>query len=81
MIQSITSVSALITVSWMLKSMHVELLPHVEFKSPLTMTISMYYMIYQSDIYILIIGIKVNQFRGNNTEHDITKHIFTPDLR
>ena len=35
----------------MLKEMHVELLPYLVLKSPLTMTISMYYMIHQSDTY------------------------------
>ena len=44
------------------------------------MTISMYYMIYQSDTYTYI-DLKFNQFRGNNPKHDITKHIVTPDLR
>ena len=27
-----------------------------------------------------ILDFKVNQFRGNNPEHDITKHLFTPDF-
>ena len=49
MLQKITSMLALITVSWMMKAMHVELLTYLELKSPLTMTISMYYMIYQRD--------------------------------
>ena len=31
-------------------------------------------------IHIRILDIKVNQFRGNNPEHVITKQLFNPDL-
>ena len=51
MTQSLTSMILVITVSWMLNSMHVELFPYLALKSPLIMTISIYYMIYQSDTY------------------------------
>ena len=51
MLRALNSMIALITVFWMLKAMHVELLPHLEFKAPLIMIISMYYMIYQSNTY------------------------------
>ena len=51
MLQSLNSMIALIAVSWILKEMHVALLPYLELKASLTMTISMYYMIYQIDIY------------------------------
>ena len=50
-LQSLTSVIAFITISWILKAMHVALLPYIALKVPLIMTISMYYMIYQSDTY------------------------------
>ena len=51
MLQSLTSMIALITVSWMLKAMHVELLPYLALKAPPKMTIAVYCMIYQSDTY------------------------------
>ena len=51
MLQQLTSMIELIIVSWLLKSMHVELFTYLALKSPLTMTISMYYMIYQIDTY------------------------------
>ena len=51
-LQSLTSMIAFIKVTWMLKAIHVALLPYLALKAPLTMTISMYYIIYQSDIYI-----------------------------
>ena len=51
MLQSITSIIALITVHWMLKAKHVVLFTYLEMKSPFKMTISMYYMIYQNDTY------------------------------
>ena len=51
MIESLTSMILFITVSYMLKSMRVVLLPYLALKSPFKMTISMYYMIYQRDIY------------------------------
>ena len=43
--QSLTSMILVITVSWMLKSMHVELFPYLALKA------SMYYMICQSATY------------------------------
>ena len=52
MLESLTAIIALITVSWMLKESHVALLPCLSLKEPLKMTISMYYMIYQSDTYM-----------------------------
>ena len=52
MLQSLTSMIALITVSFIMKAMNVALLPYLSFKSPLTMTIYMYYIIYQSDTYM-----------------------------
>ena len=51
MLQQLTSMIELIIVSWLMKSMHVELFPYLALKSPLTITISMYYMIYQIDTY------------------------------
>ena len=51
MIQSLTLMIEFITVSWMLKAMHMELFPYLALKVPLKTTISMYYMIYQSDTY------------------------------
>ena len=51
MIQSLTSIIALITLSWIMKAMHVALLPYLALKAPFTITISMYYIIYQSDTY------------------------------
>ena len=32
-------------------------------------------------LHIQILDLKVNLFRGNNLEHDITKHLFTHDFR
>ena len=49
--KSIPSIILLITVSWMLKSMHVEILTYLSLKSPFTMTKSMYCMIYQNGTY------------------------------
>ena len=51
MIRSLTSMLAVITVSWMLKATHMELLTYIALKAPLKMTISMNYMIYQSNKY------------------------------
>ena len=51
MLEFINSIIAPITVPWILKAMHVESLPYLSFKSPLIMTISMYYMIHQSNTY------------------------------
>ena len=51
MIQSITLMIALITVSWMLKARHVVLFPYLAFKENFTVTISMYDMIYQRYTY------------------------------
>ena len=51
MIQKLSSMIALLIVSWILKETRVELLPHLALKAPLTMTISMYYMIRQSATY------------------------------
>ena len=48
-IQSIPSMIAVITLYWILKLMHVELLPYLLLKGPLTMTLSMYCMIHQND--------------------------------
>ena len=31
--------------------------------------------------HIRILDLKVNQLRGNNPEYDITKHLFTRDMR
>ena len=52
MIQSLTSIIALVTVSGMLKAMHVALLTYLSLKSPLTITIPMYYIIYQNNKYM-----------------------------
>ena len=41
MIQAINSMLALITVSWVLKEMHVASFPYLALEAPLTMTISM----------------------------------------
>ena len=51
MLQSLTSMIALITLSWILKEIYVALLLYLALKPPFTMTISMYYIIYQSDTY------------------------------
>ena len=51
MIQELTSVIELITVSWMLKAVHVAVLLYLALKSPLKMAISMYYMFYKRDKY------------------------------
>ena len=51
MLQFIPSMIELIKLSWIMKSMHVELLPYLSLKAPLEMTISVYYMIYQSNTY------------------------------
>ena len=51
MLQSLTSMIALITVSWRLKSMHVELLPYLAFKAHFIITIYMYYIIHQNVTY------------------------------
>ena len=64
----------------MMKSIHVSLLPYLSFKATLSITISMYF-IYSKEIHIQIIDLKVNQFRGNNPEHNITNCLFTPNLR
>ena len=45
------SIIVLIIESWMLKSIHVALFPYLSLKSPLTINISMYCMIYQNDTY------------------------------
>ena len=47
-------------------------------KEPVKITISMYFIICQSDTY-LIIDLKVNRFRGNNREHNMKNHMFTPN--
>ena len=67
MLKSLASMIALKTVSWMLKSTHVELLPYPSLKAALTMTISMYYMI-QKSIHIRIIDLKVNQFKRQQSK-------------
>ena len=51
-IQPLTSMIALITLSWIMKAVPVALFPYLAFKTLLTMTISMYYIIYQSDTYM-----------------------------
>ena len=51
MLQSLTSMIELITVPCILKEMNVALLPYLALIKTLTMTISMYYMIYQSNTY------------------------------
>ena len=51
MLQPLTSMIALITVSYMLKTICVELFPCLSLNSPLAMTISMYYIIYKSNTY------------------------------
>ena len=52
MIKLITPMIALITVSWMTKARHVALFPYLALKAPFAITISMYYMIYQSNTYM-----------------------------
>ena len=70
--------SSLITVYYIPKSMYVELFLYFSIKVPLVMTKSMYYKSVKA-ISIWILDFKVIQFRGNNTEHNITNHMFTPN--
>ena len=49
MIQSLPSTLELIAVPWMLKAMYVVLLPYLALKEPLITTISMYFIIHQSN--------------------------------
>ena len=51
MLQSLTSMIELITVSCMLKAMHVAFLTYLALKAPLKMTIYVYYIIHQINIY------------------------------
>ena len=55
MFRALTSMIAMITVSWRLKEMHVELLTYLSLKAHLIITISMYYIIHQSDTYTYIL--------------------------
>ena len=54
--------SMLITVPCILKAMHVALLLYLSLKSLLTTIIYVYYMVYQRT-HLLILDIKVNQFK------------------
>ena len=50
-IQTLNSMIEFITVSWMLNEIYVALFPYLALKAPFKITISMYYMIYQSNTY------------------------------
>ena len=80
MIQALTSMIALITVSWMLKNIMWNYCHTYHWKHLWKITYPCVTWSTKS-IHIRILDIKVNQFRGNNPEHDITKHLFTPDFR
>ena len=72
---------AVIKVSFILKAMHVALFKYLALKSPLTINAYMYYIISTKAIHIRILDLKINQVRGNNPEHDITKHLLKKERK
>ena len=73
--------STLIIVPCTLKAMPVALLLYLLLKSPWTITIYIYYTWSIKSIHIWILDLEVNQFRGDNPEHNTIKNLFTPNLR
>ena len=71
MIQSLTSMIALIKVSWVLKSIKMALFPYLSLKPPLTITISMYYTIpwknLRIDPHIVEMSILLSYNKGSIT--------------
>ena len=81
MLQYLTSMVALIIVSCMLKERYVSLLPFLALKELLKNDhIHVLHDLPKKYIYGYLIS-KLISSKGNNPEHDITKHLFTSDLR